>query len=473
MDRRSRTGRDAAGSTTRREFLAGVGGLAAGAALGRTERARAARGGAGARPPNVVLIVADDLGRECLGTYGGTSYATPVLDAMAAGGRRFEHAYSTPWCGPSRLQLMTGKYPLRNYEGWGKLDPARERTFAHVLKQAGYGTAAAGKWQLCHFHEPGQADHPQRCGFDQSAFWTWWFDDGSGGRVPPKYWNPAIWQNGGLRPGLEGRYGPDVCSEFLVQFIEGAGDAPFLVYYPLLLPHGPFEPTPDSGLLVRAIHQMPTPVQVRVRGPVFSDYIAYMDGLVGRILDALDRRGIRQDTLVLFTADNGTDKNISSSFAGRTRAGGKGSLTDLGIRVPLLASWPGTVPAGSVCEDLVDLSDFLPTLAELSGGDPGTGLDGKSFVPELLDRSGPRREWIYAETWYPERDSRAVRGRDWKLLEDGRLFDMRRDPFEERPLRPGEGGPEAAAARRRLLAVIEGIDASDTRGPGPRTSAPS
>ena len=402
---------------------------------------RVARGAQPAtRKPNIVLIMADDLGYECLGCNGGTSYRTPNLDALARTGTRFQHGYCTPLCSPSRIEIMTGRYGFRNYRGWGVLDP-REKTFGHLLREAGYATCVSGKWQLCHFDKPRNADHPRRAGFDDSCVWTWLYKN----KKPSRYRSPAIWQNGSLRAGLEGKYGPDVHCDFVIDFIERHRDRPFFAYYPTNLVHSPFVPTPDStgGKGKRA------------KARNYADMVAYLDKCVGRVVAALDRLGLRETTLILFTGDNGTPRGIRSRMGDVVIPGGKGRMTDAGTHVPLVANWPGTVPPGRVCDDLTDFSDILPTLAEVAGAPlpKGVAIDGRSILPQLRGEAGRPREWVYIQ----HGKQRAVRDKRWKLYHDGRLHDMEADPFEKSPIQPAEATAEAAAARTRLQAVLASL----------------
>jgi len=443
----------AARCITRREFL-GTAGAAAGAALLGPTGALAA---GAARRPNLVLIMADDLGYECLGCDGGTSYRTPNLDRLAAGGTRFEHAYCAPLCSPTRVLLMTGRYGFRNYRGWGVLDP-KERTFGHVLRDAGYATCVSGKWQLCRFDDPANADQPRRAGFDEVCVWTWQYRKAK----PSRYWDPSIWQNGKLLAGTKGKYGPDVHCDFVIDFIRRHRDGPFFAYYPMNLVHAPFVPPPDAKAA-------PAGPKAKKAGkakaqPNYAAMVAYMDKCVGRVVAELDRLGLRENTLVLFTGDNGTPKGIRSMMGERAIPGGKGKMTDAGTHVPLIANWPGKVPAGRVTDALVDFSDFLPTLAEAARAKApqGVKIDGRSFLGELLGKSGSRREWAYIHFGNNSRGTagdknRAILDRRWKLYADGRLFDRKADPFEKVPIGPDEQSPEAAKARKRLAAALASI----------------
>jgi len=396
--------------------------------------------------PNILLIMADDLGYECLGSSGGTSYRTPHLDELARTGMRFEHCYSQPLCSPSRLKIMTGRYNFRSYKGWGILDP-KERTFGHLLREAGYATCVSGKWQLCHFDQPENAHHPKKAGFDEFCVWTWQFRK----RRPARYWNPFIWQDGKLREDLSGRYGPDVHCEFVIDFIRRNKSRPFLAYYTTNLVHAPFLPTPDSKAKPAVARKKAGGKGKKGSRSNYAAMVAYLDKCVGRVVHTLDELKLREKTLILFTADNGTPRGITSMMGQLAVPGGKGSLKDAGIHVPLLANWKGTVPAGRVCGDPVDFSDFLPTVVELAGAKlpDRVKIDGRSFAPQLRGEPGNPRAWVFVQ--------RLVRDQRWKLYTNGELFDMQADPFEKRPLASDDGNPQARAARKRLQAVLDSL----------------
>ncbi|MEP0842556.1 MAG: sulfatase-like hydrolase/transferase [Phycisphaerae bacterium] len=393
--------------------------------------------------PNVVLIMADDLGYECIGANGGTSYRTPVLDRLAAGGMRFEHCYVQPLCTPTRVQLMTGVYNVRNYVNFGNIDPS-VTTFAHLLKRAGYATCVAGKWQL------GQdVELPRRLGFD--AYYLWQHT-----RRPPRYANPGLEINGVEKDYTRGEYGPDLINAHARDFIVRHRDRPFFLYYPMILTHAPYQPTPDS----EDWDPQARGETVNRKPEHFADMVAYMDKLIGRLLATLDEQGLRERTLVLFLGDNGTGRGTRSAMGARTVIGGKGTTTIAGMHVPLIVRWPGTVPAGRVCTDLVDSTDFLPTLCEAAGAEvPATlNIDGRSFLPQLRGQAGRPREWVYS--WY-SRDgtSRAARecvfDRRYKLYRTGEFYDLVEDPEEKRPLPPDTWKPEMAAAAKTFRAVLD------------------
>jgi arylsulfatase A len=399
---------------------------------------------AAAGKPNLVLILADDLGYETVGADGGTSYRTPVLDNLAATGVRFTHCYAQPLCTPTRAQLMTGLYNVRNYITFGNMDP-HAVTFANLLKPAGYDTCMAGKWQLG--HDP---DLPKKFGFDEYCLWQHT-------RRPPRYANPGLEINGVAKDYTSGEYGPDIVNAYALDFISRHKDKPFFLYYPMILTHGPYQPTPDS----KDWDPKAQGEGVNHAPKHFGDMVEYTDKLVGKVIAKLDSLGLRDNTLILFLGDNGTGRGTRSMMGDRVVIGGKGFSTDTGMHVPFIANWPGHVVAGKVCSDLVDTTDFLPTLLEASGVNPPSGLtfDGHSFFPQLSGKVGQPREWLYA--WYSprQRPDRTVLefayDQRFKLYRSGEFFDLSQDPAEERPLPVASLKGEAAAAAKRLQNALD------------------
>ena len=395
--------------------------------------------------PNIVLIMADDLGIECLGCYGSASYETPVLDTLAATGIRFDHCHSQPLCTPSRVKIMTGQYNFRNYTAFGVLDQG-EYTFAHLLKARGYATCVAGKWQLYGRQEGwvGKGALPRQAGFDEYCLWQ--ID-----QLGERYANPTVDRNGVLET-LEGAYGPDVYCDAIVDFMRRNRDNPFFVYFPMCLPHNPFEPTPDS------------PEWETERGKdhdrFFADMVTYIDKLVGRIADTLGELGLRGNTLLVFTSDNGTNRRITSRMRdGRVIQGAKGRTVDAGTHVPFVANWPGVIPEGRVCNDLIDFADVFPTLADVSGAQPPDGLivDGRSFLPQLRGMKGNPHEALlcyYDPQWGRWERACFARDREWKLYDDGRLYNVIADPDEQQPYAEDAPGP-AEDARTRLKKTLD------------------
>lgn len=421
--------------------------------------------GAAAEKPNIVLIMADDMGYECLGCNGSRDYHTPNLDRLAEEGLRFTNCYSTPLCTPSRVQIMTGKYNFRNYEEFGYLRTG-ERTFAQVLKQAGYATVVAGKWQLNGLSYPDQypaslrKDHrrPAAFGFDEWCLWQLTERSKEGER----YADPLIERNGGKAEKLDGQYGPDIFRDFLVDFIERKKGGPFLVYYPMVLTHDPFVPTPDSTEWSDPKDRM------KRSGRHFREMVEYADKIVGQLVAKLDQAGILENTLVIFTGDNGTHPSITTKLAdGREVKGGKGSTPNAGTHVPMVAYWKGRV-TGSVCGDLVDFTDFYKTFAEAAGVDVGgePGLDGRSFFPQLKGEKGEPRNWVfchYDPRWGKFEQARFARDKQYKLYADGRFYDVNADEMEKAGVKPEDVAGDIKEARQRLKIVLDGMPDAHAR----------
>ncbi|UCD23289.1 MAG: sulfatase-like hydrolase/transferase [Gemmatimonadota bacterium] len=382
--------------------------------------------------PNIILIMADDLGYETLGVNGSTSYHTPNLDALANTGMRFTQVYATPLCTPSRVQLMTGVYNFRNYIGFGLLDPSA-RTFAHYLQAAGYRTAVVGKWQL-YGNERQQelaggrvGSVPEQAGFDEHAVWQV-KERGS------RYTDPHLDVTGKPSQDYPGSYGPDMFGDYIGDFLERSRDQPFLLYYPMVLTHDPFQPTPDHPDYIGS-----DPGNGVNDTTYFKSNVAYMDKVIGRIVHHLERLGLRENTLLLFTGDNGTDRDITSTMGDRVIRGLKGYTTEAGTRVPLIANWPGVIAPGQVNDNLIDFTDFLPTLLEAAHVETPDDLvtDGLSFYPQLVGQADSVRAWVfcdYAPNWggFPAR--RFVHDRDWKLYGDGTFYHIATDPEEQHPI---------------------------------------
>jgi arylsulfatase A len=396
---------------------------------------------AAADRPNVVLMLADDFGYECVSANGGESYRTPNLDRLAAAGARFERCHVQPLCTPTRVQLMTGRYNVRNYVNFGTL-LRTETTFGHLFKRAGYATGICGKWQLGH-----EADAPQHFGFDEACLWQHT-------RRPPRYANPGLEYDGVEKDFSKGEYGPDLVNAFALDFLSRHKAQPFFLYYPMLLTHAPYQPTPDSpDWDPKAVGE-----NVNDRVPHFADMVVYADKLVGRVDAKLAELGLRDNTLLIFLGDNGTGATVTSRFKGRDYRGGKGKTTENGTHVPLIVSWPSVIRRGLVCGDLVGGADVLPTVCEAAGLAAPDGADGVSFLPQVRGERGSPREWLY--TWYSPRMSDDMTVREWawdaryKLYRDGRFFDLQSDPGEASPLKADEAAGEAAAAAAKLRAAL-------------------
>ena len=399
---------------------------------------------AGAIRPNIILIMADDLGYETIGANGGTSYRTPALDKLAANGMRFTHCYAQPLCTPTRVQLMTGLYNVRNYTAFGTMDP-QAVTFAQLLKRAGYATCMAGKWQLGR-----ELDLPKKFGFDEYCLWQHM-------RRPPRYANPGLEINGVEKNFKDGEYGPDLINDYALDFMTRKKDGPFLLYYSMLLTHAPYQPTPDS----KSWDPKAKGKRADIAKEHFGDMVAYMDKLVGRVVAKLDALGLRENTLIIFLGDNGCGKGTRSKLGKRTVTGGKGTTTMAGMHVPLIANWPDQIRGGTVCSDLVDSTDFFPTLLDAAGErlPAGMKLDGRSFLPQLRGARGLPRDWIYS--WYSPRQGANTTVREFafnerfKLYRNGDFFDLAKDVEERRPLKVDSLKGRAARAAKALKGALD------------------
>jgi arylsulfatase A len=386
-----------------------------------------------ARKPNIILILADDLGIGNVSAYGADHFKTPNIDALAKSGTRFERCFSSPVCGPSRAVLMTGRYGFRTGMTGNDKDSAKimaaatEIMIPKILKPAGYVTGQVGKWSQIPL-EPSD----------------WGFDEFLRFKASGDYWNTqeraeSYTLNGKQVPLADGEYLPDKMNDFAVDFITRHKDEAFFLYYPMSHVHTDILRTPDSAPDSKDL---------------FMDNISYMDKLVGKLTAALERLKLRENTIVFFVGDNGVHPGESdrSTIRGRRISGAKGSLLEGGSLVPLIASWPRTIPADKVSPALTDFSDFFPTLTELAGGKlpEGVTIDGRSFAPILKGEAGNPRESIFVQlgrNWYARESA-------WKLTQANELFDMSDAPFVEKAVAADSADPEAIAARKRLQATL-------------------
>jgi arylsulfatase A len=387
--------------------------------------------------PNIVFILSDDLGVDILSCFGSDQYKTPNLDALAGGGMKFTHTYAAPLCGPSRALILTGRYAFRtgavNQDKTGGLTPEQETMMPKILKGAGYVTASFGKW--------GQLGlTPGAFGFDEYLNFK-----GSG-----IFWNT---QPKGKEYDLNGKpvelkdkeYMPDLLHKLAVDFITRNQDKPFYLYYPMSHIHGDILPTPDSKEGASAKQ-------------LYADNIVYHDKLVGQLIAELEKLKLREKTLIVYVGDNGTAKGGAelSTVGGKKINGSKGSMLEGGSLVPMIVNWPGTTPAGTLCADMIDFSDYVPTFAAVAGAKlpENVIIDGQSFLPQIKGAKGTPREWAYvqlARMWY-------VRDMNWKLNEKGDLYDMSAAPFEEKLVPADSTDPVALAERAKLQAALSKLN---------------
>ena len=395
----------------------------------------------GADRPNIIFIMVDDMGRDWVSCYGA-KHQTPNIDRLAEEGVRFETAWSMPICTPTRVSLLTGQYPFRH--GWTRhydvprwggagLSWTKFTTFARVLRDSGYVTAIGGKWQINDLRS--QPNALLQHGFDQHCVWTG--AEAGHPETEERYWGGHIMTNG--QRATED-YGPDTINKFLIDFVRRPKDGPFLVYYPMLLTHGPHSTTPQNRT---------DPPQDKVS--LFAGNVSYMDQLVGRLVTAVDRAGLRENTLLVFTGDNGSA--AAGSLNGAPYAKGKGRKADYGTHVPFIVRAPFLTAGGRISRDLIDFTDLYPTFLEVgqAKAPDGVSLDGRSFVPSLRGSDDPfaKRNWIYSQIG----DFRMVR--DWHHIVDnqGSFHDLEKDPLQLTDVSPLD--KQAPHRRQRLQMILD------------------
>ena len=387
------------------------------------------------KKPNIVFILADDLGIDGVGAYGADFFKTPVIDKLAKEGIRYTNAYTVPLCGPSRALLMTGRYGFRtgavNQDMVSDIKPSAETMMPAILKKAGYTTSMIGKW--------GQLpSDPAAFGFDDYLRYF-----GSGVYVSRTDKKDKYVINGKEALLKKQEYMPDLMHEHLVDFMAKHKSDPFYLYYSLTHVHGEIIATPDSKPGTTDYKEL------------YADNIAYMDKLVGKLIHALDSLKLRDNTLIVFMGDNGTAGQAAGigRVNGKKIIGKKGSMQEGGSLVPMIVNWPGVIKKPGVSNSLIDAADFVPTFAEIAGAALPTNnvLDGKSFAYQLRGGKGTAREWIFTglgNDWY-------VRSANWKLMRSGDLYDMRKAPFEE-PLAVMD--EKTTIEKQKLQAVLDKLN---------------
>ena len=425
--------------------------------------------------PNILFIMLDDLGKEWISCYGAEDIETPNIDALAAGGMKFNNAYSMPQCTPSRATLLTGKYPFRNgyvnhwdVPRWGigyfDWKHKENTTFARLMKDLGYATFAAGKWQINDFRVEPQA--MKKHGFDDWAMWTG-FETGNPASAE-RYQNPYINTPEGSKT-YEGKFGTDVFLDHMFTFMNKHKKDPMCIYFPMALPHTPLVTTPDEPKAASKLDR-------------HKAMVRYLDKAVGKIVDELDSLGIRDNTILIFTTDNGSIGSMIGTRNGKRLNGGKSKEIEAGVCTPFIVNCPGKVPEGVVTNALTDFSDLLPTFLELGGGKVPEDLvvDGKSIAPLILgtQKDSPRK-WIMALGFGRGKlDEKGVRGRDdfmsrvirdkrYKLWVSNRkeiirLHDLTEDPWEQTNLIASTEEAHKKAIRK-FESVLASVPDNDAR----------
>jgi arylsulfatase A len=387
------------------------------------------------KKPNIVFILADDLGYAEIGCNGSDRYKTPNIDKLASQGIRFTNAYANPLSGPSRAVLLTGRYNFRtgatNQDATGLLKPEVETFIPSYLKQGGYVSTSIGKW--------GQLPlDPSDFGFED---YLRFYGSGIYWSSPEKIQKYRM--NGNNLVLNENEYMPDLMHKRMVEFLAANKDKPFFAYYPLSHVHGEIKPTPDSKSDSKDI---------------YADNIAYMDKLVGQLRTELDRLNLSDNTILIFFSDNGTAGGHAdqATIGGRRLSGQKGTMLEGGSLEPLIIYWPGVTPKGKVCNDLISSTDFLPTFAEIAGIElpKDKVLDGQSFNAQLHGKKGNPRTSLFVQL----ANNYWVRSANWKLNQSGELFDMTKAPFEEILVPADTQNPDAIAARKSLQAELDRLN---------------
>jgi arylsulfatase A len=387
------------------------------------------------KKPNIIFVLADDLGIDGVSCYGADFYKTPEIDKLAKTGIKYTNAYTAPLCGPSRAMILTGRYPFRtgavNQDQTGEFKPSDEMMMSKILKTAGYATSMIGKW--------GQLPlGPAEFEFDD---YMRFFGSGVYSNTNEKKEKYVL--NGKDFILKDNEYMPDLMHNHMVEFLSNHKKDPFYLYYSLVQVHGEIKATPETKPGTTDFKEL------------YNDNINYMDKLVGKLIHTLDSLKLRENTLIVFFGDNGTAGQAAAigSINGKKIIGKKGTMQEGGSLVPLIINWPGVIKKPSVSKNLIDASDFVPTFAEIAGATlpKDVKLDGTSFANQLKGGNANPRNWIFTELgndWY-------VREANWKLNRAGQLFDMRNAPFEEKLTLDSD---TTKAVKENLQKVLDGLD---------------
>ncbi len=390
------------------------------------------------RKPNIILIIADDIGVEVPTYSGGESYSTPNLDFMAANGVQFKNCYCLPDGFPSRLELYTGKYNFRNYIGWGDFPPG-EKTIGNMLQDAGYSTCFSGKWQ-----QGGGDQTLKATGFDNYRVFLPFGEPGENQRVS-RYKSPHLYENGAYLPDsvTRNKYSEDMFVNYIDKFIDSNKTKPFFIIYAPVLGGGPYVPTPDDPEFATWDPKEDHKKQDRKYWP---DMVAYMDKKVGAVISKISSEGLADNTFIIYTSDNGTQSKLTSIYKGKLVYGGKTTTTKFGTNMSCVAYWPSMISPGITKTNLMDFADFLPTFADVARIPKPSNfgiLDGVSFYDNMTGISGRDRDWVFSYWDDDPTDTvivqKYVNNATYKLydtIDGGQFFNIRKDIYEVNPIRP-------------------------------------
>lgn len=422
--------------------------------------------------PNIVFFFADDIGTECFGCYGGAEYQTPNVDSLARAGIQYMNMNAQPLSSPSRVQLLTGQYNDRNYSAFGYINDD-EHIFPQLASQAGYKTAIVGKWQLGR-----DRSMISRMGFDESyCSQVELYRETRSATQTDRYAN-SIWDVNGKTYDFA-LYGPDSMEDFAFDFInrKAASGEPFLLYYTEPLVHTPHVSTPDGEEWDLDYGSRFTAAQDT---SYFRGMVAYMDKQVGNMVRHLKEKGLWDNTVFFFCADNGTSTRIVSKQQDGTRQrGGKGEANYFATHVPLIVCWGDKVNPRQV-EHLVDLTDFLPTFADIMGVKipEDWTVDGVSLYPELLGVEPEKKDLVLVHfnplwpTTPSPRASRYAMNDSYAYFWDGRIYNYREDPRFTSPVMYDQASDELKAAVCSLKERVEDRTAPYSYGKDFRPDAP-
>lgn len=431
-------------------------------------------------PPNILFILVDDLGKEWVSAYGAEDIVTPNIDKLAESGMQFNNVYSMPQCTPSRVTLLTGQYPFRHgwvnhwdvprWGGGAHFDETMNPSLVQEMRRAGYKTCVAGKWQIDDFRvEP---DALTKTGFDEFCMWTG-YETGVEASAE-RYWNPYVFTKEGSKT-YPDAFGPDIFRDFIIGFMKKNKEDPMFIYYPMVLTHTPLVNTPDASADDNLGKH--------------KAMVRYTDKIVGEMVEALKRNQLLDNTVIVFTTDNGSTKRITGGYKGEKIKGGKASTGEAGICEPFIVSWPEKIKSNQESNALVDFTDMLPTFIDLAGiatTDKWTPhntshiIDGRSFKNVLLNGDpASEREWILGmgggnnarltengvENQYKFRD-RVIRNEKYKLYINSnrkpeKFFDLKADPYEENNIVNSLTTEERKTNFELLIKVVESFPAED------------
>lgn len=406
--------------------------------------------------PNIIFILADDVGYSVPAINGGQSYSTPFIDSMARHGMNFTRCETSPFCSPSRFLFLTGKYNFRNYSNWGYMNN-KEKTIANVMQDAGYATGIFGKLQLQYSNTT-----MQNWGWDYHIVFELTEDT----MAYRRYKNPVLKENGYRIPDsvTTNKYCDDILTQKIYNFIDSNNNSrPFFIYYSMSVGHSPYSPTPDDAAFASW-----NPKSGISDTSFFPSMMRYMDKKVGLILQWLKAKGLDKNTIVFFSGDNGIPYDIYYNADGVNNIRGeKGFATEGGTHVPLIAYWPEHIQPGSINDDLIDFADILPTFAEAAQvidlSQYGI-LDGRSFYPALFGQPYTANQQLFNHySAHPGLTKllRWVRNKTYKLydstgtLQSGNFYNIANDKNEKTALKISVLTPGEKLIREKFLNILD------------------